>query len=122
MEHFLDCHSTKDNMVPEAFFPDPFVKGGWFLFRLSDRLFQWQSVHITTQGQEPASRHSSRLKALLWIEEEIQKRLAPKENDQWAVDGKAWTAQFETDPEPPSQTLKRLTYDWEPLNRALEQA
>lgn len=103
-------------MEPEEFFPDPFVEGGWFVFRWTDRLFQWQTVKITTESIQPASRHATRLKALLWIEKEIQEHLA-KEGD----------IVHETDIYPgkiiipPNQrTLVRLTYDWEPLNAALE--
>lgn len=114
--HLCECHSSEYNMEPELYFPDPFVGGGWFLFHMRDRLFSWQAVRITTKGQELAVRHSSRLKALLWIEKEIQRRLAPQKYDDKDISG--------TYPEdhPIQRTLARLTYDWEPLNAALETA
>ena len=117
-EHFMDCHSTKDNMVPELFFADPFVKGGWFVFASPERLFPWRTLYATYTGMEPSSLHSSKLKALRWVEKEIQKRLAHKKED--CQNGQFYKAQWQNDPEPPSQTLARLTYDWEPLNAALE--
>ena len=105
-------------MEAELFFADPFVKGGWFVFALPERLFPWQTLYATYTGMNPASRHLTQLKALLYVEKAIQQRLAFIDAAHMAVDGQ-FTAQWENDPEPPSRTLARLTYDWEPLNSAL---
>jgi hypothetical protein len=108
----------------EEFFPDPFIEGGWFVFKRSERLFPWQAAHISKESISPASRHLTKFKALKWVEEEIQKRLEPQEFDQWAVDNHMWTSQiYAATQELDTQiTLKRLTYDWAPLNKALEEA
>jgi hypothetical protein len=127
--HLLDCHKENCSMTPELFFPDPFVKGGWFVFQLPGRLFQWQAAYITYKGMNPAARHSTQLKALHWVEKEIQERLAPHEEDY--LDGHFYSSQWNNNPgvddklltdqeAANANTLIRLTYDWEPLNRALE--
>jgi hypothetical protein len=62
--------------------------------------------------------HSTKLKALRWIEKEIQTRLAKEGKiveETEIYPGKLIIPETQ-------RTLIRLTYDWEPLNRALEKS
>jgi hypothetical protein len=113
--HLSECHGEDCSMDPEEFFPDPFEKGGWFLFQTPERLLPWRTVHITREI-EPSSLHFSKLKALRYIEKEIQKYLAEEAHEPITI------LTHDLTPDSTQRTLARLTYDWAPLNKALEEA